>query len=115
MAGIVCAMLFVSAPYTVNAARSVGEAVEPRLAKVARTLGMGPGRTLFDAFRGPHFTLLAVGTDAELPSLDPDVVHVHRIDAYEPYGKGLFLVRPDGYIGWAGEDATGLTDYLARC
>lgn len=75
----------------------------------------GPGRTLFDAFRGPHFTLLAVGTDAELPSLDPDVVHVHRIDAYEPYGKGLFLVRPDGYIGWAGEDATGLTDYLARC
>ncbi|MFI9581118.1 hypothetical protein ACIHCQ_04610 [Streptomyces sp. NPDC052236] len=22
-------------------------------------------------------------------------------------GKGLFLVRPDGYVGWAGDDATG--------
>ncbi|WP_405679472.1 hypothetical protein [Streptomyces sp. NBC_01511] len=33
---------------------------------------------------------------------------------YEPYGKGLFLVRPDGYIGWAGEDATGLGAWLAK-
>ncbi|MFJ3695532.1 FAD-dependent oxidoreductase [Streptomyces sp. NPDC090052] len=73
------------------------------------------GGRLFDAFRGPHFTLLAVGTDAELPPLDPGAVHVHRLDAYEPYGKGLFLVRPDGYIGWAGDDATGLTGYLTRC
>ncbi|MET9531334.1 FAD-dependent oxidoreductase [Streptomyces sp. NPDC006649] len=70
---------------------------------------------LFDAFRGPHFTLLSVGTDTVLPPLDPDAVHVHRLDAYEPYGKGLFLVRPDGYIGWAGDDATGLADYLTRC
>lgn len=74
----------------------------------------GSGR-LFDAFRGPHFTLLSVGTDTVLPPLDPDAVHVHRLDAYEPYGKGLFLVRPDGYIGWAGDDATGLADYLTRC
>ncbi|MEU4494391.1 FAD-dependent oxidoreductase [Streptomyces sp. NPDC023998] len=71
-------------------------------------------RRLFDLFRGPHFTLLAVGTDAELPLLEGELVQVHRIDAYEPYGKGLFLVRPDGYVGWAGEDATGLSDYLAR-
>lgn len=47
MAGIVVAMLFVSAPYTVNAARIGFEAVDPRLEKVARTLGMGPWRTLF--------------------------------------------------------------------
>ncbi|MGW1494026.1 FAD-dependent monooxygenase [Streptomyces sp. NPDC002402] len=72
------------------------------------------GRRLFDLFRGPHFTLLAVGTDAELPLLEGELVHVHRIEAYEPYGKGLFLVRPDGYIGWAGEDTTGLNDYLAK-
>ncbi|MFI1398978.1 FAD-dependent monooxygenase [Streptomyces sp. NPDC020681] len=72
------------------------------------------GRRLFDLFRGPHFTLLAVGTDAELPPLDGELVHVHGIDAYEPYGKGVFLVRPDGYVGWAGEDATGLTGYLER-
>lgn len=72
--------------------------------------------TLFDAFRGPHWTLLAVGTDTELPVLDGELVHTHAIPAYEPYGKGLFLVRPDGYVGWAGADARdGLTDYLARC
>ena len=32
-------------------------------------------------------------------------------EAGGPYGKGLFLVRPDGYIGWAGEDTTGLAEY----
>ncbi|WP_308401392.1 FAD-dependent monooxygenase [Streptomyces sp. AP-93] len=72
------------------------------------------GRRLFDLFRGPQFTLLAVGTDAELPPVSADFLRVHRIGPYEPYGKGLFLVRPDGYVGWAGEDATGLARYLAR-
>ncbi|MGW6705638.1 FAD-dependent monooxygenase [Streptomyces sp. NPDC054956] len=72
------------------------------------------GRRLFDLFRGPHFTLLAVGTDAELPPVDTAFTQVHRMSAYEPYGKGVFLVRPDGYVGWAGEDATGLARYLAR-
>jgi molybdate/tungstate transport system permease protein len=42
LAGIVVAMLFVSAPYTVNAARLGFEAIDPRLEKVARTLGMRP-------------------------------------------------------------------------
>lgn len=45
IAGVVVAMLFVSAPYTVNAARIGFEAVDPRLEKVARTLGLGPWRT----------------------------------------------------------------------
>lgn len=45
IAGIVVAMLFVSAPYTVNAARIGFEAVDPRLEKIARTLGLGPWRT----------------------------------------------------------------------
>ncbi|MFZ3467781.1 FAD-dependent monooxygenase [Streptomyces sp. 4.24] len=72
------------------------------------------GRRLFDLFRGPHFTLLAVGMDVELPPVDTEFTHVHRIGAYGPYGKGIFLVRPDGYVGWAGEDATGLPRYLAR-
>jgi molybdate/tungstate transport system permease protein len=45
LAGIVAAMLFVSAPYTVNAARIGFEAVDPRLEKIARTLGLGPWRT----------------------------------------------------------------------
>ncbi|MFK4067314.1 FAD-dependent monooxygenase [Streptomyces sp. NPDC029674] len=72
--------------------------------------------TLFDVFRGPHWTLLAVGTDTELPPMDGELVRVMDIPAYEPYGKGLFLVRPDGYVGWAGTDARdGLTAYLRRC
>lgn len=75
--------------------------------------GPSDGRRLFDVFRGPHFTLLSVGTDAELPEFGTPAVRVHRTDAYEAYGKGLFLVRPDGYIGWAGEDTTGLAEYLA--
>lgn len=45
IAGVVIAMLFVSAPYTVNAARIGFEAVDPRLEKIARTLGLGPWRT----------------------------------------------------------------------
>ncbi len=45
LAGIVVAMLFVSAPYTVNAARIGFEAIDPRLEKIARTLGLSPWRT----------------------------------------------------------------------
>ncbi|MFF5937355.1 FAD-dependent oxidoreductase [Streptomyces sp. NPDC012508] len=66
---------------------------------------------LFDVFRGPHFTLLAVGT--EPPALRTGSVRTARVAAYEPYGTGLFLIRPDGYVGWAGESADGLADYLA--
>lgn len=55
----------------------------------------------------------ARGTDTELPAFDDDLVRVHRTDGREAYGKGLFLVRPDGYIGWAGEDTSGLARYLA--
>jgi molybdate/tungstate transport system permease protein len=47
IAGIVVAMMFVSAPYTVNAARIGFEAVDPRLEKIARTLGLGPWRTFW--------------------------------------------------------------------
>ncbi len=45
LAGIVAAMLFVAAPYTVNAARIGFEAIDPRLEKIARTLGLSPWRT----------------------------------------------------------------------
>ncbi|MFF9348196.1 FAD-dependent monooxygenase [Streptomyces sp. NPDC014734] len=72
------------------------------------------GRRLFDVFRGPHFTLLAVGTDAELPLRDGGPVRVHRTGVHEAYGRGLFLIRPDGYIGWAGEDPSGLGPCLDR-
>lgn len=42
LAGIVVAMLFVSAPYTVNSARIGFQSVDQRLEMVARTLGLGP-------------------------------------------------------------------------
>ncbi|MBW5254709.1 FAD-dependent monooxygenase [Streptomyces sp. P01-B04] len=76
--------------------------------------GPADERRLFDVFRGPHFTLLAVGTDAALPEFAGSQVRPHRVDAYEAYGKGLFLIRPDGYVGWAGEDTAGLAEYAAR-
>ncbi|MEV6549365.1 FAD-dependent monooxygenase [Streptomyces sp. NPDC051597] len=74
--------------------------------------GVLPEGRLFDLYSGPHFTLLAIG--AEAPALESELVHVHTLTAYEPYGRGLFLIRPDGYVGWAGETPEGLTGYLAR-
>ncbi|MFI7402827.1 FAD-dependent oxidoreductase [Streptomyces sp. NPDC049541] len=70
------------------------------------------GVRLFDVLRGPHWTLVALGTEA--PALDEKSVHLVQGPAQEPYGKGLFLVRPDGYVGWASDRAAGLTDYLTR-
>jgi molybdate/tungstate transport system permease protein len=42
LAGVVAAMLFVSVPYTVNAARIGFEGIDARLEMTARTLGLGP-------------------------------------------------------------------------
>lgn len=47
IAGTVAAMLFVSAPFVVTAARSAFEAVNPRLEKAARSLGASPARAFF--------------------------------------------------------------------
>jgi hypothetical protein len=89
---------------------------------------------LFDLFRGPHFTLLAFG-GAQPPMLDrkhATAVRAHRVvrpgqsnapdelidpggEAHRIYGEGLILVRPDGYLGYAGPDgANGLARYLGR-
>ncbi|MDO5837057.1 MAG: tungstate ABC transporter permease WtpB [Methanobacterium sp.] len=45
--GIVIAMLFASASFVVNSAREGFESVDPRMEKVARTLGSGSFRTFF--------------------------------------------------------------------
>ncbi|MFJ9081257.1 FAD-dependent monooxygenase [Streptomyces sp. NPDC102384] len=85
--------------------------------------GRRGGVRLFDAFRGPHWTLLTVDTDAELPPLKSnlsdlsdlsDFIHTTRIPAYEAYGRGVFLIRPDGYVAWAGETTEGVEQYLAE-
>jgi 2-polyprenyl-6-methoxyphenol hydroxylase-like FAD-dependent oxidoreductase len=68
------------------------------------------GRRIFDALRGPGCTLLAVGVPAPDGSLP---VPVHTLPEYEPYGTGLFLIRPDGYVGWASTgDPRGLARWL---
>lgn len=72
--------------------------------------GRRDGIRLFDTFRGPHWTLLTVGPDVPLPPLGVPVARVHEYDAY---GNGLFLIRPDGYVGWAGDTADGLMSYAA--
>ncbi|MFE9629577.1 FAD-dependent oxidoreductase [Streptomyces sp. NPDC006463] len=74
--------------------------------------GIRGGVRLFDVFQGPHWTLLAVGTGPDLPKLPAD--RTARIPSYEPYGDGVFLVRPDGYVGWAGETAEGAARYAAQ-
>ncbi|MFI1072462.1 FAD-dependent oxidoreductase [Streptomyces puniciscabiei] len=67
--------------------------------------GTVSGIRLFDVFRGPHWTLL--GADAP-------VAGVRALPAVpESYGPGVFLVRPDGYVGWAGDTADGVRAYLA--
>ncbi|MDD5093577.1 MAG: ABC transporter permease [Dehalococcoidia bacterium] len=45
--GIVIAMMFVSIPFLINAAKEGFKSVDPRLEKVARTLGASPRQTFF--------------------------------------------------------------------
>lgn len=95
----------------------------PALAEDALTAGdrapdapLGDGERLFDVFRGPHFTLLAVG-GATVPGSLPTWVRVRETDAplvRQAYGDGLFLIRPDGYIGLATADPADVGPYAAR-
>ncbi|MFF0589463.1 FAD-dependent oxidoreductase [Streptomyces sp. NPDC003781] len=71
------------------------------------------GVRLFDAFRGPHWTLLALGVDAPGSGVGA-AVRVVQGGPHGAYGTGLFLVRPDGYVGWASDTPEGLDAYLGR-
>ncbi|MBH1935897.1 FAD-dependent monooxygenase [Streptomyces sp. AV19] len=70
------------------------------------------GRRLFEAFRGTRFTLLAVGREAGLPDLDGRLVATHHIGEAEAYGQGLFVIRPDGYVGLATDESVDVEKYL---
>ncbi|GAA4390751.1 FAD-dependent oxidoreductase [Tsukamurella soli] len=90
----------------------------------------GAATRLFDAYRGPHATVVALGDAAAdgvgLSDTGVPVVTVGGPDgdltdaaghARQAYGSdGLFVVRPDGYIGFAGVSGDGdaARDYLAR-
>ncbi|MDX3187355.1 FAD-dependent oxidoreductase [Streptomyces sp. MN03-5084-2B] len=71
-----------------------------------------PGSRLFDAYRGPHFTLVAHGPQAAAASAELDWpaagAPLRRITvddrpgfrgSYGVEGDTLLLVRPDGYLG----------------
>ncbi|MGI5529956.1 FAD-dependent monooxygenase [Streptomyces syringium] len=86
----------------------------------------GTAVSLFDAFRGPHFTLLALG-DVECAAPDAAWIRTYRVGggpaadlldteghAKAAYGSGLFLIRPDGYVGLATDDPADVAPYLAR-
>ncbi|MEV0369872.1 FAD-dependent monooxygenase [Streptomyces sp. NPDC050636] len=89
------------------------------------TTADGTPTHLFDAFRGPHFTLLALGdtalnpasppTGSALPPTDPALLRTVRVGGPSPdlidtdghianaYGTApaVFLIRPDGYLALA--------------
>jgi 2-polyprenyl-6-methoxyphenol hydroxylase-like FAD-dependent oxidoreductase len=69
---------------------------DPRVGTRVADVALRDGRTLADALRGGRFVLLG-SPAADLPG---------PVDAAEPRGGGerdqLTLVRPDGYVGWAG-------------
>lgn len=82
----------------------------------------GRRRRLFEAFRGPHFTLLAFGlVDVQFPAEGPQL-EVVRVPTEGPaaltYGiadPAIVLVRPDNYIGLIEEcpTPTAAADYLS--
>jgi 2-polyprenyl-6-methoxyphenol hydroxylase-like FAD-dependent oxidoreductase len=69
------------------------------------------GARLFDLFRGPHFTLLAVNAE---PIDAGSSVRTHAVDPGYPVEDGSYvLVRPDGYLGLITKDAERVAGYLA--
>ena len=124
-------------PLSIDKRGAVGEGVTragDRAPDARLTGARGAPLRLFDAFRGGHFTLLALG-GAEPPMLDEkvrDAVRSYRVvpaghraddatlidadgQAHRVYGDGLIVIRPDGYLGYAGPaGAAGAQNWLAR-
>jgi 2-polyprenyl-6-methoxyphenol hydroxylase-like FAD-dependent oxidoreductase len=123
-------------PLSLDERAAVGEGVTragDRAPDARLSDATGASVRLFDLFRGPHFTLLALG-GAAVPALGSqyrNAVRVHRIarpgaagegglidgegQIHRTYGEGLILVRPDGYLGYTGPaGGAGLRSYLAR-
>ncbi|WP_306214128.1 FAD-dependent monooxygenase [Actinoplanes sp. RD1] len=72
---------------------------------------------IFDALRGPHWTLLCF--DIPAPALPGDVhvvdigrTSVHAYASYDVTAPTLVLVRPDNYIGCVTHDPADVTAYL---
>ncbi|TJZ53065.1 pentachlorophenol monooxygenase [Streptomyces piniterrae] len=99
------------------------------------TTADGAPTRLFNAYRGPHFTLLTLGdTDLDTATLpaDPPFLRTVRVGGQAPdlidtdghirdaYGDrpAAFLIRPDGYLAVAApahDAATPIAQALAAC
>ena len=123
-------------PLSLDRRPAVGEGVTragDRAPDARLTDANGATVRLFDLFRGPHFTLLALD-GAALPPLGSqyrNAIRAHRIarpgaggegalidsedQVHRIYGDGLILVRPDGYLGYTGVGGGAeLQSYLGR-
>ena len=98
---------------------------------------LGNGVTLFDLFRGPHFTLLSFG-NRPVPTVDADYLRTYAVvpageaapagapayvdttglahRGYAARNGTLVVVRPDGYLGLVAHDPgpDTLPDYLRQ-
>ncbi|GLX97382.1 FAD-dependent monooxygenase [Herbidospora sp. NBRC 101105] len=86
--------------YTYPAPRGAHPLVGTRAPDVA----LADGGRLYEALRGGHFVLIG---DADIPGWHDRV----RVAAPLATGGPSLLVRPDGYVGWAGAD-TGELDRI---
>ncbi len=77
---------------------------------------------LFEAFRGPHYTLMIFdGVDVQAPAAGPELNLVRlpsageAADTYGISGPTIVLVRPDNYIGLIDESPTpsAVSDYFS--
>jgi hypothetical protein len=67
------------------------------------------GARIFDALRGPQWTLLAAGVPVSLPEVRTVAIDPSAYGAEQPT---LYLVRPDGYVGLVTEDPSRVAGYL---
>ncbi len=73
--------------------------------------GTYDGKRIFDALRGPQWTLLAAGASVTVPGVKTVAIEPAAYGAERPT---LYLVRPDGYVGLVTEviDPSRVTSYL---
>jgi hypothetical protein len=75
---------------------------------------------IFELLRGPHWTVLTFGVpvgEVGVPvyAVGTDIVDDQGLVAagYQVNGPTVFVIRPDGYLGLAANDADAVAGYLA--
>ncbi|MFI9508201.1 FAD-dependent monooxygenase [Nocardia sp. NPDC052566] len=70
------------------------------------------GTRLFDAFRGPDYTVLAF--EAPVDEFSVPAVALSASDGYDVAPGSYVLVRPDGHVGVISRSAAAVHKYLSR-